>query len=116
MAPDFTAPLAHGNDGIGSFTLSNRLDEAPIVLAFFGSVYEYLLPRDERVPARLSAFEDAGATIYGVSVDFPFSQNAFREQLDLKYGLISDANREIIEKYGVSMDWDEYGLNARSSS
>ena len=62
--------------------------------------------------ARLPAFEDAGATIYGVSVDSPFAQNAFCERLGLEYGLLSDANRELIQRYDVSMDWEKYGLDA----
>lgn len=111
-APDFTAPLAHGDDEIGSFTLSDRLDEAPLVLAFFPGAFTSTCSHEMNTfQARLSAFEDADATVYGVSVDSPFALNAFRERLGLEYGLISDANREMIDDYGVSMEWEEYGLN-----
>lgn len=110
-APEFTAPLAHGDGDIGSFTLSNHLTEAPLVLAFFPGAFTSTCSHEmSTFQARLSAFEDAGATIYGISVDSPFAQNAFRERLGLEYGLVSDANREIIEKYGVSMTWEKYGL------
>jgi peroxiredoxin len=61
--------------------------------------------------AQLPEFETLGGTIYGISVDSPFAQNAFRERLGLEYGLISDANRKIIDKYDVSMDWETYNLN-----
>ena len=112
-APDFTAPLAHGDDDVGSFTLSDRLDEAPLVLAFFPGAFTNTCTHElNTFQARLPAFEDAGATIYGVSVDLPFAQNAFRERLGLEYGLLSDFNREMIEAYGVSMDWEKYGLDA----
>ena len=36
-APDFTAPLANGD--IESFTLSEELDDAPLVLAFFPGAF-----------------------------------------------------------------------------
>jgi len=111
-APDFTVPLAHGDDEVGSFTLSNHLDEAPLVLAFFPGAFTSTCSHEMNTfQARLSEFEDAGATIYGISVDSPFAQNAFRERLGLEYSLLSDANREIIEQYGVSMHWEEYGLD-----
>ena len=111
-APDFTAPLAHGNDEIDSFTLSDHLEEAPIVLAFFPGAFTSTCSHEMNTfEERLSDFESAGATIYGVSVDSPFSLNAFREQLGLEYGLISDANRELIDAYDVAMEWEEYGLS-----
>lgn len=110
-APDFTAPLAHGDDDIGSFTLSEHLDEAPLVLAFFPGAFTTTCSHEMNTfQHRLTDFEDAGAAVYGISVDSPFAQNAFRERLGLEYGLISDANREIIDKYGVAMDWEKYGL------
>jgi len=111
-APEFTAPLAHGDDDVDPFTLSNHLDEAPLVLAFFPGAFTNTCSHElNAFQSRLSAFEDAGATIYGISVDSPFALNAFRERLGLEYGLVSDANREIIDAYGVSMDWEKYGLN-----
>jgi peroxiredoxin len=36
-APDFTAPLANGD--VEEFTLSENLDEAPLVLAFFPGAF-----------------------------------------------------------------------------
>lgn len=113
LAPDFTAPLAHGDGDVGSFTLSDHLGEAPIVFAFFPGAFTSTCTHEMNTfQARLSDFEEAGATVYGLSVDSPFAQNAFRERLGLEYGLISDANREIIDEFGVSMEWEKYGLNA----
>jgi Peroxiredoxin len=112
-APEFTLPIAHDDSKVGSFTLSNHLEEAPLVLAFFPGVFTTTCSHEMKTfQARLSAFKNAGATIFGISVDSPFAQNAFRERLGLEYGLLSDANREIIEKYGVSMNWEKYGINA----
>ncbi|QIB73766.1 redoxin domain-containing protein [Halogeometricum borinquense] len=109
-APDFTAPLADGD--VESFTLSEHLDEAPIVLAFFPAAFtstcttEMCTFRD-----RMTNFEDIGATVYGVSIDTPFTLNEFRDQNDLNFALISDTNRELIHEYDVAMDFDSLGVH-----
>ena len=108
-APDFTVPLADGS--VGSFTLSERLDEAPLVLAFFPAAFtstctaEMCTFRD-----RLSDFEAIDAAVYGVSIDLPFTLNEFRRQHNLKFGLLSDANRELVNAYGVAMDSTWHGI------
>lgn len=109
-APDFTAPLAHGDGEIEPFTLSEHLDEAPIVLAFVPGVFtgtctEELCTFDEN----LAAFEDVGATVYGVSVDTPFSLNRWREEEGISFGIVSDHAKEIIDAYDVSIDFEDYG-------
>ena len=109
-APDFTAPLANGS--IDSFTLSDRLTEAPLVLAFFPAAFtptctaEMCTFRD-----RLSEFERIDATVYGVSIDTPFTLNEFRDRNDLNFGLVGDSNREAVDAYDVSMDFDAYGVD-----
>ncbi len=42
--------------------------------------------------------------------DSPFSLNEFRDQNDLEFGLISDFNKEIIDDYGIAMDFDDLGV------
>lgn len=108
-APDFTAPLADGD--VQTVSLSECLDDAPAVFAFFPAAFtstcttEMCTFRD-----RMANFEDVGATVYGVSIDTPFTLNEFREQNDLNFALLSDTNREIIHEYGVSMDFETYGV------
>lgn len=109
-APDFTVPLADGS--IGSFALSEHLDEAPLVLAFFPAAFtptcttEMCTFRD-----RLAEFEAVDATVYGISIDTPFTLNEFRDQNDLNFGLLSDTNREAVDAYDVSMDFERYGVD-----
>jgi peroxiredoxin len=104
-APDFTVPLANGD--VASFTLSDRLDEAPIVLAFFPAAFtntcttEMCTFRD-----RLANFEEVGGSVYGVSVDLPYTLNEFRDEHDLNFGLLSDERRELIDAYGVAETWE----------
>jgi peroxiredoxin len=108
-APEFTAPLAE--DQLGEFKLSDRLDEAPLVLAFFpGAFTEVCSHEMEAFQNRLAEFEDAGASVYGISVDTPFALAEFREQLGLDFGLVSDTNRGILDAYGLAMDFSHIGV------
>ncbi|WP_207588628.1 redoxin domain-containing protein [Halomontanus rarus] len=109
-APDFTAPLATGD--VESITLSERLEEeAPIVLAFFPGAFTGVCTTEMcTFQDRIAAFDDLDATVYGISVDSPFSQNEFREQNDLSFGLISDFEKEIIDDYDVRMDFADLGV------
>jgi peroxiredoxin len=110
QAPDFTAPLANGD--IGSFTLSDNLDDAPLVLAFFPGAFTSVCSHEmNEFQDRLGAFEEMGATVYGISVDSPFALNEFREKLGLQFDLISDADKEVIEQYGIGMDFAELGVH-----
>ncbi|MFB6148167.1 MAG: redoxin domain-containing protein [Halobacteriales archaeon] len=115
-APDFTAPLANGD--VEPFTLSENMDDAPIVLAFFPGAFtstctdEMCTFRDE-----MAQFNDVGATVYGVSVDTPFSLNEFRDRHDLQFAIVSDHEKELIDAYDVSMDFADlgyYGVAKRS--
>jgi len=110
QAPDFTAPLANGD--VDSFTLSENLDEAPIVLAFFPAAFTGTCTNEmSTFQERLDEFHEAGATVYGISVDSPFSLNEFRSQNDLAFDLVSDADKEIVDAYDVSMDFAELGVH-----
>jgi len=108
-SPDFTAPLANGD--VDSITLSEELGDGPIVLAFFPGAFTSVCTTEMcSFQDQLSAFEDVGATVYGVSRDTPFTLNEFRDQNDLSFGLISDLNKEIIDAYGVEMDFADLGV------
>jgi len=105
-APDFTAPLATGD--IEEFTLSGAFADGPVVLAFFPGAFTGVCSHEmNEFQSRLADFEDAGATVYGVSVDSPFALNGFREKLGLEFDLISDSRKQIIDDYDISMDFED---------
>lgn len=107
-APNFTASLANGD--VEEFTLSEYLDDGPVVLAFFPGAFTSVCTEELcTFESELDAFEDVGATIYGVSVDSPFSLEEFRDREDLSFGLVSDTNKEIIDDYDVEMDSESLG-------
>ncbi|WP_436935402.1 redoxin domain-containing protein [Halovenus marina] len=108
-APDFTAPLANGD--VDSFTLSDALDDGPVVLAFFPGAFTSVCSHEmNALQDRLDSLTDS-AQVYGVSVDSPFSLDEFRDKLGLEFALISDTNRNIVHEYDLAMDFTELGVH-----
>ncbi len=109
-APEFTASLANGD--IETFDLSEALEDGPVVLAFFPGAFTSVCSHEMNTfQDRLTELTDTGATLYGVSVDSPFTLNEFRDKLGLEFDLISDANREVIEQYDIVTGFDQYGID-----
>jgi peroxiredoxin len=108
-APEFSAPLANGE--VEEFTLSEALEDGPVVLAFFPGAFTSVCTGEMRTfRDRIENLTTEGAALYGVSTDSPFALNEFREQNDLPFAFISDANRDVIDLYGVAFDFDAVGL------
>lgn len=59
----------------------------------------------------LDDFEAAGATLFGISTDSPFSQGAFREEHGIEFDLVSDMAGDAIDAYGLSLDLPDLGLH-----
>ncbi len=109
-APDFTAPLANGD--VDEVALSEAVEDGPVVLAFFPGAFTSVCSHEmEAFDDRLDKIADAGATLYGVSIDTPFAQNAFREELGLDFDLVSDSERDIVDDYGIAMDFAALGVH-----
>jgi peroxiredoxin len=49
----------------------------------------------------LAQFNRANATVFGISVDTPFTLKAFQKEQNLTFELLSDFNKEVIRQYGV---------------
>ncbi|SDI27560.1 thioredoxin-dependent thiol peroxidase [Aliiruegeria lutimaris] len=105
VAPDFTLPRDGGTD----VTLS-ALRPSPVILYFY--------PRDDTpgctkqaigFTCRQQEFEEAGATILGVSKDTVAKHEKFRDKHELGVALLSDAEGDICERYGVYGEKKMYG-------
>jgi peroxiredoxin len=108
-APTFTATY-RGSDH-ETFDLEEYLGDGPVVLAFFPGAFTPPCSNEMvALQARLDRFEEAGATVFGISADSSFSQGAFADEYDLEFDLVSDTNREAIEAYDLSVDLPELGL------
>ncbi len=104
-APDFTLP----RDGGGALTLS-QLRPGKVVLYFY--------PRDDTpgctleaqgFTAQADAFAEAGATVVGVSRDSVAKHDKFIAKHDLAIALVSDAESDVCERYGVWVEKKMYG-------
>ncbi|QLH82727.1 redoxin domain-containing protein [Halosimplex pelagicum] len=108
-APTFTATL--GTSDHEDFDLADHLGDGPVVLAFFPGAFTPPCTNEMvALQERLDEFEDAGATLFGVSADSPFAQGAFREEHGIEFDLVSDMDGDTIEAYGLSMDIPDLGL------
>jgi len=74
----------------------------PLVLAFFPAAFTPTCTRE------MCTFRDAlehynrlKAKVVGISVDLPFSLNAFADQLALNFPLLSDYGRQAVRAFGV---------------
>jgi glutaredoxin-dependent peroxiredoxin len=97
QAPDFTL-VNHDRQTV---TLS-ELRGSPVVLAFFPAAFssvctkELCMFRDS-----LGKLVDAGAKVFGISVDTFFTLKAYHDQQQLTFPLLSDFNKQTIRDYGV---------------
>jgi peroxiredoxin len=108
-APTFTATLANGD--VEAFDLADHLGDGPVVLAFFPGAFTPPCSNEMvALQEHLDEFEAAGATVFGISADSAFSLNAFREEHDLGFDLVSDMGRDAIDAYGLEIDIEDLGL------
>ncbi|MBL7743272.1 MAG: redoxin domain-containing protein [Chitinophagaceae bacterium] len=78
-----------------------------VVLQFFPAAFtstcteQMCSSRDE-----LSLYNDLGATVFGISVDMPFSLKEFKQKNSINFDLLSDANKRTIHEY--DMYWPNF--------
>jgi len=108
-APTFTATY-RGSDH-ETFEFADALGDGPVVLAFFPGAFTPPCTNEmDALQEHLDEIESAGATLYGVSADSAFAQEAFAEERGLEFELVSDMAGDAIEQYGVSLDIPDLGL------
>ena len=54
---------------------------------------------------RREAFEEAGVQPVGISRDSPWCHIAWRQALDLNFGLLSDFNGEAVRGFGIGFEF-----------
>lgn len=110
LAPDFKLK----GPGGAFYTLSEHRGECPVVLVFFplafSAVCSHQLPELQKL---IPAFEQAGAVVYGISVDSHHANTAFARSLELSFVLLSDWKHEVSTAYGVFVP--EAGYSGRAT-
>ena len=109
-APTFTATV--GTSDHEPFDLGEEIGDGPVVLAFFPGAFTPPCTNEMvAFQGRADAFAEAGATLFGVSADSPFSQGAFREEHGIEFDLVSDMAGDAIRAYDLEIDIAELGLH-----
>jgi peroxiredoxin len=100
-APDFQLK-SKNDEGLVDIKLSDGLAQGPVLLLFFPLAFaspcqtEMCTIRDT-----LKDYEGLNATVYGISIDNPFAQEAFGKANNLNFPLLSDFNKEVTTAYDV---------------
>ena len=109
-APTFTATV--GTSDHEPFDLGEEIGDGPVVLAFFPGAFTPPCTNEMvAFQGRADAFAEAGATLFGVSADSPFSQGAFREEHGIEFDLVSDMAGDAIRAYDLEIDIADLGLH-----
>jgi peroxiredoxin len=112
-APDFT--LKSKTPADADVKLSNNFGKKNTVLLFFPLAFTGVCTTEMcGVTAGLSQYSSLNAEVIGISVDSPFSQQAWAKQEKIGITLASDLNKETAKAYGVLLP-DLAGLGAAAA-
>ena len=97
-APDFTLT----NQDRQPVTLSGAAGKN-VVLAFFPAAFTSVCQKELcYFRDHLSSLNDTNAVVYGISTDTPFTLKEFSKQNGLTFELLSDYNKDAVQKYDVA--------------
>ena len=100
-APDFTLKTKAA-DGLKDIKLSDNFGKKQTVLLFFPAAYTGVCTQEMcDQTSGLGEYEKLGAAVYGISVDTPFSQEAWANANKIKITLLSDLNKTTTKAYDV---------------
>jgi len=100
-APDFTLKTKTA-DGLADIKLSDNFGKKKTVLLFFPLAYTGVCTQEMcDQTSGLGEYEKLGATVYAISVDSPFAQEAWAKANKIGVTLLSDLNKEVTKAYDV---------------
>ena len=100
-APEFTLK-SKKSDEISNVTLSDSFGKTNTVLLFFPLAFTGVCTKEMcEISAGLGAYASLNATVIGVSVDSPFSQDAWAQKEHITITLASDLNKSVAAAYDV---------------
>jgi len=113
-APDFSLKTKRGED-LKDVKLSDNFGKKKTVLLFFPLAFTGVCTKELcEVSGGLSAYEKLDATVYALSVDSPFAQEAWADKEKISLTLLSDLNKEVSKAYGTLLP-DLIGLGSVSA-
>jgi peroxiredoxin len=100
-APDFTLKTKTAT-GLEDVKLSDNFGKQNIVLLFFPFAFTGVCTAEMcDISGGISAYADLNATVYGISIDSPFAQEAWAQKEKISLTLLSDLNKTVITAYDV---------------
>ena len=113
QAPDFTLKATGEKDTVSLSDYKGK----NVVLLFFPFAFSSVCT-DELcgVSDGISEYSQLGTDVLAISVDSPFANEAFAQEKNISFPLLSDFNKEVAEKYGVLYDLGDFkGVSKRSA-
>ena len=102
QAPDFTL-VTLAEDGPQIVKLSDEIGKSAIVLVFFPAAFTSVCTTELcDVSSGLSAYQDLGAKVFGISGDSPFAQGEWAKKEGITIPLLSDYEHKVAEAYGIA--------------
>jgi glutaredoxin-dependent peroxiredoxin len=103
-APDFTLPTKTA-DGNKLITLSDNFGKGCTLLLFFPMAFTGTCTTEMcGISMDISAYQSLGTTIYGISGDNPFAQEAWAQKERITIPLLSDYEHQVARAYDVAYD------------
>ena len=100
-APDFTLKSKQAS-GLVDVKLSNNFGKKNTVLLFFPAAFTSVCTKEMcDLSAGFSGYSGLNAEVVAISVDTPFSQEAWAQKEKITIPLASDLNKEVTKKYDV---------------
>jgi len=100
-APDFNLKSKQAS-GLVDVKLSDNLGNKNTVLLFFPAAFTSVCTQEMcDISAGMNGYSSLNANVIGISVDSPFSQEAWAQKEKINMTLASDLNKETIKKYDV---------------
>ncbi len=104
QAPDFTLPTKTG-EGPKQIKLSDNFGKKNTLLLFFPMAFTGTCTTEMcGVSMDLSAYGSLSATVYGISGDNPFAQEAWAQKEKITVPLLSDYEHKVAKTYDVAYD------------
>lgn len=86
-----------------------------VVLLFFPLAFTSVCTKELcSVRDTISYYDNANATVFGISVDSPFTLAKFKEEQHLNFALLSDFNKEVSKAYGAL--YEQFAFEMRGVS
>ena len=103
-APDFSLPTKTA-EGAKQIKLSDNFGKANTLLLFFPMAFTGVCTTEMcNLSPELPHYGDMNATVYGISGDNPFAQEAWAQKEKITVPLLSDYEHKIAKEYDVMYD------------